>query len=73
MKTYSADRVMIAVPSVSVGLLLTLCKAEEACADFVTPAVELQLETKAPLGPTERKMRRAVFAEFWLGRKVLDM
>lgn len=55
MMTYSADRAMVAVPSTSAGLLLTLRKAEEACTDFVTPAVGLQPETKVPLGPDRKK------------------
>ncbi len=53
--TYSADQVMVAVRSASADLRMTLRKAEEACADSLTPAVELQPETTAPLEPGKGK------------------
>ncbi len=53
--TYSADQVMVAVRSASADLRMTLRKAEEACADSLTPAAELQPETTAPPEPGKEK------------------
>jgi len=68
MMTYSADREMEAVLSASAGLMLTPRKAEEACTDFVTPAVGLLPETKAPLGPDRKKddNPNTLYQQFWL-------
>lgn len=49
--TYSADRAMVAVLSASARLPMTLRIAEEVCAGFLTPALELQPETTALVGP----------------------